>query len=138
MMKILKMTKIDYRDRRIIMELYKQQTTFIKIKENKREAAIRKGVRQGCNLSPLLFNIYMKQAINEYKEYCTGIKVNGVRIQMLRFADGTAIIAQDETYLKRALETLDCILKSNYKMKINWKKKQKLWFALKILKISIL
>jgi hypothetical protein len=25
--------------------------------------------------------------INECKEYCTGIKVNGMRIQMLRFAD---------------------------------------------------
>ena len=40
-----------------------------------------------CNLSPLLFNIYIEQATNECKEYCTGIKVNGVRIQMLRFAD---------------------------------------------------
>ena len=56
MMKILKMIKIDYRDRRIIRELHKQPATFIKIKENKREAAIRKGVGQGCNLSPLLFN----------------------------------------------------------------------------------
>jgi len=32
MMKILKMIKIDYRDRRIIRELYKHQTTSIKIK----------------------------------------------------------------------------------------------------------
>ncbi len=54
------MIKIDYRDRRIIRELYKQQTAFIKIKENKREAAITKGTRQGCNLSPLLFNIYIE------------------------------------------------------------------------------
>ena len=67
-MKILKMIKIDYRDRRIIIELYKQQTAFIKIKENKREAAIRKGVRQGCNLSPLLFNVYTEQAVNGCKE----------------------------------------------------------------------
>ena len=92
---LLQLIKIDYRDRRIIRELYKQQTTFIKVKENKREAAIRKGVRHGCNLSPLLFNIYIEQAINECKEYCIGIKVNGVRIQMLRFADDIVIIAQD-------------------------------------------
>ena len=42
MMKILKMIKIDYRDRRIIRELYKYQTTYIKIKDNKSEATIRK------------------------------------------------------------------------------------------------
>jgi hypothetical protein len=38
---------------------------------------------------------------------------------MLRFADDIAIIAQDEINLKRALECLDDILKSNYKMEIN-------------------
>ena len=59
------MIKIDYRDRRIIGELYKHQTTSIKIKESKREAAIRKGGRQGCKLSPLLFNMYIEKAINE-------------------------------------------------------------------------
>ena len=111
MMKILKMIKIDYRDRRIIRELYKQQTAFIKIKENKRKASIRKGVRKGCKLPPLVFNIYTEQAINNCKEYCTGVKVNGVRIQMVRFADGTVIIAQDEMNLKRTLESLDGISK---------------------------
>jgi len=93
MVKILKIIKTDYRDRRIIRELYKHETTSIKIKENIREAGIRKGVRQGCKLSPLLFNIYTEQAINECKEYYPGIKVNGVRMQMLRFADDIAIIA---------------------------------------------
>jgi predicted nucleotidyltransferase len=73
-------------------------------------------VRHGCKLSPLLFNIYIIQAIKECKEYSTRIKVNGMRIQMLRFADDIAIKAQDETDLKTASERLD-ILKSNYKMR---------------------
>ena len=50
------------------------------------------------------------------------MKVNGVRIQMLSFADDTMMIGQDEINLKRALESLDNTLKSNYKMKINRKK----------------
>jgi len=41
---------------------------------------------------------------------------------MLSFADDIAIIAQGEINLKRALESLDGILKNNYKMKINRKK----------------
>jgi hypothetical protein len=44
---------------------------------------------------------------------------------MLRFADDIAIIAQSEINLKRALESLDDILKYNCKIKIN-RKKQKL------------
>jgi len=39
--------------------------------------------------------------------------MNGVRIQMLRFVDDIAITAQDEINLKRALKSLDDILKSN-------------------------
>jgi len=58
---------IDYRDRRIIRELHKHQTTSRKIKESKREATITKGVRQSCNLSLLLFNIYIELDINECK-----------------------------------------------------------------------
>ena len=69
-----------------------------------------------------MFDIYIEQAINECKEYCIGIKVNGMRIQMLRFADDIAIIVQDEINLKRALEGLDDISERNYKMKINRKK----------------
>ena len=53
-------------------------------------------MRQGCNLWPLFFYIYIEKALNEFKEYCTVIKVNGVRIQTLRFADGMAIIARNE------------------------------------------
>jgi len=111
------MLKIDYRDTRIIRELYKHQTTYIKNKKkSKKEATVRKGVRQGCNISPLLFNIYIEQAINECKEYCTGINVNGTRIRMLRFADDITIRAQYKINLKRVT------LKSNYKIKINRKK----------------
>jgi hypothetical protein len=36
--------------------------------------------------------VYTEKAIKEYKEYCTGIKVHGMRIQTLRFADDIAII----------------------------------------------
>jgi len=45
---------------------------------------------------------------------------------MLRFADDMAITAQDEINLKRSLASLDGILKSNYKMKINREKTEEM------------
>jgi hypothetical protein len=35
--------------------------------------------------------------MNECKVYCTGVKVNGMRIEVLRITDDIAIIAQDST-----------------------------------------
>jgi hypothetical protein len=75
--------------------------------------------------------------MNEYKVHCTGIKVNGMRIEVLRITDDIAIIAQDKINFKRALESLDFILERDYKVEVN-RKKQKLRFAPKFLKILIL
>jgi hypothetical protein len=50
---------------------------------------------------------------------------------MLRFADDIAIIAGDDINLERALECLDDILKSNYKMKINNNKKKQVMVCYK-------
>ena len=47
-----------------------------------------------------------------------------MRIKILSLGDDIAIIAQDEINLKRALESLDYILKSNYKIKINRKERE--------------
>ena len=75
---ILKMTGIKYKERRIIFNLYKNQTAVIRIDGYEREAEIKKGVRQGCSLSPLLFNLYIEQAMKEIKEkFGDGITVQG-------------------------------------------------------------
>ncbi|KAL4083941.1 hypothetical protein QTP88_029258 [Uroleucon formosanum] len=69
--KTLEEIDIDYRDRQLIYNIYKEQLAIIKVSDKSATAKIGKGVKQGCPLSPKLFNIYVEQSINEIKETFT-------------------------------------------------------------------
>ena len=59
---------------------------------------IGKGVRQGCILSPCLFNLYAEYFMKNtgLKEAQAGIKIAGRNINNLRYADGTTLMAESE------------------------------------------
>ena len=59
---------------------------------------IRKGVRQGCILSPCLFNLYAEYIIRNARldEAQAGIKIAGRNISNLRYTDDTTLMAESE------------------------------------------
>ena len=59
---------------------------------------IGKGVRQGCILSPCLFNFYAEYIMRnaELEEAQAGIKTAGRNINNLRYADDTTLMAESE------------------------------------------
>ena len=59
---------------------------------------IRKGVRQGCILSPCLFNLYAEYIMRNagLDEAQAGIKLAGRKISNLRYADDTTVTAESE------------------------------------------
>ena len=82
-----------------------------------REAAVRtrhgttdwfqtgKGVRQGCILSPCLFNFYAEYIMKNagLDEAQAGIKIDGRSINHLRYADDTTLMAESKEELKSLL-----------------------------------
>ena len=59
---------------------------------------IGKGVRQGCILSPYLFNLYAEYIMRNagLEEAQAGIKISGRNINNLRYADDTTLMAEIE------------------------------------------
>ena len=67
---------------------------------------IEKGVRQGCILSPCLFNLYAEYIMRNagLDEAQTGIKIAGRNISNLRYADDTTFMVESEEELKSLLK----------------------------------
>ena len=66
---------------------------------------IGKGVRQGCILSPCLFNLHAEYIMRNtgLEEAQAGIKTAGRNINNLRYADDTTLMAESEEELKSLL-----------------------------------
>ena len=66
---------------------------------------IGKGVRQGCILSPCLFNLYAEYIMRNagLEEAQATIKIAGRNINNLRYADDTTLMADSEEELKSLL-----------------------------------
>ena len=66
---------------------------------------IGKGVRQGCILSPCLFNFYAEYILQNagLEETQAGIKIAGRNINNLRYADDATLMAESEEELKSIL-----------------------------------
>uniref|UniRef100_A0A2A4J795 Reverse transcriptase domain-containing protein n=1 Tax=Heliothis virescens TaxID=7102 RepID=A0A2A4J795_HELVI len=102
---------LDGKDIKIIRNLYENQVATVRIDdEETEEIEICRGVRQGCIMSPLLFNIYSETVMSEaLEDLDAGIRVNGTVINNLRYADDTVFVASSESELQVLIDTVNDI-----------------------------
>ena len=105
---------------RVVKKLYENAKACVR--NNQRELSnhfpCKTGVRQGDNLSPLLFALYVNDLENNLKENCTGLKMlfEAIRTHLatdeieilsqlfvLLYADDTILMAEDEDDLQKSL-----------------------------------
>ena len=82
-----------------------QETTVRTGHETTDWLQIGKGVREGCILSPCLFNFYAEYIIRNtgLEEAQAGIKIAGRNVNNLRYANNTTLMAESEEELKSLL-----------------------------------
>ena len=123
----LKTTDIEEIDIALIANLYWQQKTIVKINNDiSKPLKIEKDVRQGCVVSPELFNLY-KDITYRNIDQRPGIKIGGHTINNIRYADDTVLLAENETELQQILDTVKTE-SERYGLFMNVKK-QKVWYS---------
>ena len=90
----------------LLRNLYAGQETTVRIGHGTTDwIQIRKGVHQGCILSPCLFNLYAEYIMRNagLDKAQTGLKIAGRNINNLRYADDTTFMAESQEELKSLL-----------------------------------
>ena len=65
------------------------------------------GVKQGCNLSPVLFNIFLLDVVQRIDQTKLGISIGGEIVTILVFADDIVIILKNFSDMKVVLDILE-------------------------------
>ena len=87
----------------LLRNLYAGQEATVRTGHRKTDCfQIKKGVHQGCILSPCLFNFYAGYIMQNPRldEPQAGIKIARRNINNLRYADDTTLMAESEEELK--------------------------------------
>jgi hypothetical protein len=81
----------------------------VKVRLNRgetRSVKIGRGVREGCCLSPILFNLYSECLTKEALEVFGDFKKGGQIIHTVKYADDLVLLAKEEKVLQDIIDKL--------------------------------
>ena len=90
---------------RNIMAMYKNTEYCVKLKNDYTRAINSNlGLKQGCPLSPMLFNLYIDDIENIFDDKCDPISIQNEKINHFLYADDLVILSQSKEGLQRAMD----------------------------------
>ena len=136
-----KLISYDIKDNifRLIKDLYSKSNCAIKLGQYRtKKFKYSRGVRQGCILSPLLFNLYSNElpfSLNKTETSDSLILPDGTKLNSLLYADDLIILSRSKHGLQNCLNTLNHFCKS-WKLDVNLKKTKVMIFQNKTRKLQ--
>ena len=114
------------RTKKVIKNLYFKDNILIEINgELCKKIYLRNGLKQGCGLSPTLFNFMAKEIAEEISKLCDSVSLGNFKLNVIFYADDLVVMASSKVLLKRKL---DCISRvgGTFGMSINRSKSKRL------------
>ena len=92
----------------VIKAIYSQVECAIKLNGHMTEwFSVNSGLKQGCVLSPMLFNVFINSLVTDIKALDIGINSDGEKVGILLYADDIVLIAENESDLQLLLDVLN-------------------------------
>ena len=117
----------------IIKDMYSKSLCAVKVMNSRTEFfPCKRGVRQGCPLSPILFNIYLNDLLTEVdKDKTHSVQLGDKQyITCLAYADDILILSKSAIGLQRSLDILDRFC-NTWNVKVNIEKTKCITFQKK-------
>ena len=108
---------------RAIQALYEGSKACVKVGQSETKMFdVQKGVRQGCTLSPWLFNVFMDKVVKEARrDFVSRVKLSTRSVEVLMFANDMVLMGESVEGLEKNLGMMSKAL-SRWELKVNWKK----------------
>lgn len=90
----------------VLRNMYQSSKAYVKLDSEGEEFRVQKGVKQGDPLSPNLFNAVLEGVFRKLNWEGKGLKINGLFLNNLRFADNIVLISNNINELKEMAEEL--------------------------------
>jgi hypothetical protein len=114
---------------RIMLSMYSSVNTSVKLREGITpffKSYV--GVKQGCNLSPTLFNLFINDIPNMFDSSCAPVNFGDTDLSCLLYADDLVIFSESKSGLQNCLIKFQSYTK-RWKLTINLKKSKILLFG---------
>ena len=91
----------------LIKNMYDKTSQALKINNiTTKEFKTYRGVRQGCIMSPRLFNLFINDIPTLFDDCCSPAKLLNDKLSCLMYADDLVLLSEDEKGLQNCLQKL--------------------------------